>query len=158
MKNSLVLFSGFFTVFLVIASPQDTIQSMKEFNMTNNVYKILREDEWDSALQTGKIITDLDNKDGFIHLSTATQLAITLSFFFQDSDVVLLLQLDLAKIDQSKLKFEEPYPNKGKRRSAFPHLYSGLSTDQISNIWTLEKGSFKVPEVVLLEAENSKEN
>ena len=157
MKNSLVLFTGFFKVFLVVASPQDTIQYEKEFNMTNNVYKILREDEWGSALQTGKIITDLDNKDGFIHLSTATQLAITLSFFFQDSDVVLL-QLDLEKIDQSKLKFEEPYPNKGKRRSAFPHLYSGLLTDQISNIWTLEKGSFKVPEVVLLEAENSKEN
>ena len=158
MKNSLVLFTGFFAVFLVISSPQETIQSEKEFNMTNNVYKILREHEWDAALQTGEIITDLDNKDGFIHLSTATQLAVTLSFFFQDSDVVLLLQLDLAKIDQSKLLFEEPYPNKGKRRSAFPHLYSGLSTDQISNIWTLEKGSFKVPEVVLLQAENSKEN
>ena len=142
MKNSLVLFTGFFTVFLVITSPQETIQSEKEFNMTNNVYKILREHEWDAALQTGEIITDLDNKDGFIHLSTATQLAVTLSFFFQDSNAVLLLQLDLAKIDQSKLLFEEPCPNKGKRRSAFPHLYSGLSTDKISNIWTLEKGSF----------------
>ena len=124
--------------------------------MIKNVYKILREHEWEAALQTGQIITELDNEDGFIHLSTASQLAVTLSFFFQDSDSVLLLQLDLEKIDPSKLLFEEPFPNEGKRKSAFPHLYSALSTEQISNIWALERGGFNVPEAVLLQAENSK--
>ena len=124
--------------------------------MIKNVYKILREHEWEAALQTGQIITELDNEDGFIHLSMASQLAVTLSFFFQDSDSVLLLQLDLEKIDPSKLLFEEPFPNVGKRKSAFPHLYSALSTKQISNIWTLERGGFNVPEAVLLQAENSK--
>ena len=124
--------------------------------MIKNVYKILREHEWEAALQTGQIITELDNEDGFIHLSMASQLAVTLSFFFQDSDSVLLLQLDLEKIDPSKLLFEEPFPNEGKRKSAFPHLYSALSTKQISNIWTLERGGFNVPEAVLLQAENSK--
>ena len=124
--------------------------------MIKNVYKILREHEWEAALQTGQIITELDNEDGFIHLSMASQLAVTLSFFFQDSDSVLLLQLDLEKIDPSKLLFEEPFPNVGKRKSAFPHLYSALSTEQISNIWALERGGFNVPEAVLLQAENSK--
>ena len=124
--------------------------------MIKNVYKILREHEWEAALQTGQIITELDNEDGFIHLSMASQLAVTLSFFFQDSDSVLLLQLDLEKIDPSKLLFEEPFQNEGKRKSAFPHLYSALSTKQISNIWTLERGGFNVPEAVLLQAENSK--
>ena len=124
--------------------------------MIKNVYKILREHEWEAALQTGQIITELDNEDGFIHLSMASQLAVTLSFFFQDSDSVLLLQLDLEKIDPSKLLFEEPFPNEGKRKSAFPHLYSALSTEQISNIWALERGGFNVPEAVLLQAENSK--
>ena len=105
MKNSLVLFTGFFTVFLVITSPQETIQSEKEFNMTNNVYKILREHEWDAALQTGEIITDLDNKDGFIHLSTATQLAVTLSFFFQgEKKQVNFSRTNLA--NQNSLKFK----------------------------------------------------
>ena len=155
MKNSLVLFTGF-TVFLVITSPQETIQSEKEFNMTNNVYKILRKQEWEEALVTGSIITDLDNQDGFIHLSTASQLAVTLSLFFQDSDSVLLLQLNLEKIDLSKLLFEEPLPNEGKRKGAFPHLYSALSTKQLSNIWTLERGGFNLPEAVMVQAENSK--
>ena len=82
------------------------------------------------------------------------QLATTLSFYFQDSDEVFLLQLDLGKIDNDKLLFEEPYSNEGKRKSAFPHLYSELRTDQIENIWTLERGAFNLPEEVLLQAEN----
>ena len=122
--------------------------------MTNKVYKILRTNEWKAALNTGKIVTDLDNGDGFIHLSTAVQLAATLSFFFQDTDEVFLLQLDLEKLDKDKLLYEEPYPNKGKRKSAFPHLYSELRTDQIANVWNLERGAFNLPEEVLLKAEN----
>ena len=126
----------------------------EEFSMTNKVYKVLRAKEWEAASNTGKIITELDNGDGFIHLSTAVQLATTLSFYFQDSVEVFLLQLDLGKIDNDKLLFEEPYPNEGKRKSAFPHLYSELRTDQIANLWTLERGAFFLPEEVLLQGEN----
>ena len=122
--------------------------------MTDKVYKILRANEWETASNTGKIVTDLDSGDGFIHLSTAVQLAATLSFFFQDSDEVFLLQLDLEKLDKDKLLYEEPYPNEGKRKSAFPHLYTELRTDQIANVWTLERDAFNLPEEVLLQAEN----
>ena len=122
--------------------------------MTNNIYKVLRGDEWQEASQTGQIITDLDRGDGFIHLSTASQLALTLFSFFQNLDSVMLLQLDLEKIDTSKLHFEEPYPNKGERKRSFPHLYSQLNTDQISNIWVLERTAFNLPEEVLFQSEN----
>ena len=122
--------------------------------MTDKVYKVLRVNEWETASNTGKIVTDLDGGDGFIHLSTAVQLAATLSFFFQDSDEVFLLQLDLEKLDIDKLSYEEPYPNEGKRKSAFPHLYSELRTDQIANVWSLERGAFSLPEEVLLQVEN----
>ena len=122
--------------------------------MSNKAYKVLKSDEWIEASSTGKIITDLDKKDGFIHLSTASQLAATLSFYFQDSDEVFLLELDLDKVNIDKLLFEEPFPNQGKRKSAFPHLYSELRTDQIANVWTLERGAFKLPETVLLQSEN----
>ena len=122
--------------------------------MSNKAYKVLKSDEWAEASSTGKIITDLDKKDGFIHLSTASQLAATLSFYFQDSEEVILLELDLDKVNTDKLLFEEPFPNQGKRKSAFPHLYSELRTDQIANVWTLERGAFKLPETVLLQSEN----
>ena len=122
--------------------------------MSNKAYKVLKSDEWADASSTGQIITDLDKKDGFIHLSTASQLAATLSFYFQDSEEVILLELDLDKINKDKLLYEGPYPNEGKRKSPFPHLYSELITDQIANIWTIKRGAFDLPEEVLLQAEN----
>ena len=77
--------------------------------MSNKAYKVLKSNEWAKALSTGTIITDLDKRDGFVHLSTASQLAATLSFYFQDSVEVILLQLDLDKINKDKLLYEEPY-------------------------------------------------
>ena len=65
----------------------------------NNLYKILRINEWKDASRTGSIVAEVDQEDGFIHLSTAVQLAATLSFFFQDSDKAFLLQLDMEKIE-----------------------------------------------------------
>ena len=143
---------------ILLADESEVSGTKKEFSMTNKLYKVLRAKEWEAASNTGKIITDLDNVDGFIHLSTALQLATTLSFFFEDSDEVFLLQLDLGKIDNDKLLFEAPHPNEGKRKSAFPHLYSELRTNQISNIWVLGRSAFNLPEDVLLQAENLKTN
>ena len=120
----------------------------------NNVYKILREREWEEAQETGKIITELDKQDGFIHLSTAFQLTATLAFFFKDSNFLQLLQLDLAKIDNDQLIYEVQYPDQGNRKSTFPHLYSVLMTNQVSKSWTIRRGAFYLPEEVLLQAEN----
>ena len=122
--------------------------------LENNVYKILRVSEWEEASRTGVIVTELDVGDGFIHLSTAVQLAATLSLYFEASEQVFLLQLDMEKIDNDKLTLEEPYPNNGIRKSVFPHLYSELTTKQISNVWSLERGAFILPEEVLLQSEN----
>ena len=154
MRNRKPLFFGLLITCFFLSNQTYSLETDKEFSMTDKVYKVLRADEWETASNTGKIITDLDNGDGFIHLSTAVQLAATLSFFFQDSDEVILLQLDLEKLDKDKLLYEEPYPNEGKRKSAFPHLYTELRTDQIANVWTLERDAFNLPEEVLLQAEN----
>ena len=122
--------------------------------MNNNVYKILREHEWEEAKESGKITTTLDKEDGFIHLSTAPQLAATLEFFFKDSDSLHLLQLNLDKIDKTQLIYESSFPNDGKRKSTFPHLYSQLMINQILESWNIKRGSFSLPEEVLLQAEN----
>ena len=50
--------------------------------MTNDVYKILTEEEWRQGQASSKIITKLDLKDGFVHLSTASQLNASLSLYF----------------------------------------------------------------------------
>ena len=120
----------------------------------NNLYKILREYEWEEAKETGQITTALDKQDGFVHLSTASQLAATLDLFFKDSDSLHLLKLNLDKIDQTQLIYESSFPNERKRKSAFPHLYSRLMINQILERWNIKRGSFSLPEEVLLQAEN----
>ena len=85
----------------------------------NNVYKILREYEWEEAKESGQINTALDKQDGFIHLSTASQLATTLAFFFKDSVSLQLLQLNLDEIDGTKLIYEFPLPYEGNERVLF---------------------------------------
>ena len=122
-----------------------------EFRLVNDVYKILTLEEWENASKTGFVVTELDKKDGFVHLSTSSQLAITLSFFFTQHKQVVLLQLIQDEIEDA-LVFEAPVPE-GERNGLFPHLYSELGVNQISQVWHLERGAFILPDDVLLQAE-----
>ena len=115
------------------------------------IYKVLTLDEWSRAQTSGIIITDLDKKDGFIHLSTAAQLNATLSLYFSKEKSVVLLQIDHAQTLQ-QLKFEAPSPP-GNRKSAFPHYYSDLNTNFVSKIWHLNRCAFEIPIEVMLQAE-----
>ena len=115
------------------------------------IYKVLTPDEWALAQTSGIIITDLDKKDGFIHLSTATQLNVTLSLYFSKEKSVVLLQIDHAQTLQ-QLKFEAP-SLPGNRNSAFPHYYGDLNANFVSKIWHLNRGAFEIPIEVMLQAE-----
>ena len=115
------------------------------------IYKVLTPEEWALAQTSGIIITDLDKKDGFIHLSTAAQLNVTLSLYFSKEKSVVLLQIDHAQTLQ-QLKFEAPSPP-GNRKSAFPHYYSDLNTNFVSKIWHLNRCAFEIPIEVMLQAE-----
>ena len=123
----------------------------KEFNLNNQIYKVLTIDEWSQSQSSGLIVTKLDKKDGFVHLSTATQLNATLSLYFSKEESVVLLQVDHMQI-QDKLKFEAPIPP-GNRTSSFPHYYGDLNTNTISRIWHLNRGAFEMPIEVMLQAE-----
>ena len=50
----------------------------------SKIYKILTHTEWEAANKLGYVKTDLDNKDGFVHWSTAKQLALTLHLYFKE--------------------------------------------------------------------------
>ena len=115
------------------------------------IYKVLTPQEWALAQTSGIIITDLDKKDGFIHLSTAVQLNATLSLYFSKEKSVVLLQIDHAQT-LHQLKFEAP-SQPGNRNSAFPHYYGDLNTNFVSKIWHLNRGAFEIPIEVMLQAE-----
>ena len=147
--QTLILFSlAFLLPFLAIG--EDSNLGGK-FRMVNDVYKILTLERWENASKTDSIVTELDKKDGFIHLSTSSQLALTLSLFFAEHDKLVLLQLNQEEIKDS-LIFEDPIP-KGERSGSFPHLYTDLSVTQVSRVWHLERGAFILPKEILLQSE-----
>ncbi len=138
-------------LFFFFSMTENVMSTTKEFNLDNQIYKVLTIDEWALAQTSGVIITELDKKDGFVHLSTATQLNATLSLYFSKEESVALLQIDNTQI-QNKLKFEASAPP-GNRTSSFPHYYGDLNIKTVSKMWNLNRGAFEIPIEVMLQAE-----
>ena len=120
------------------------------------IYKVLNLDEWKLASNNGFIITELDQKDGFVHLSTSRQLATTLALYFSETEEVVLAQLCYEEI-KNNLKLEAVDLN-SKRSGAFYHFYGDLDIKYISKVWNLNRSSFSLPEEVLLQAELPENN
>jgi len=110
----------------------------------SSIYKVLTEEEWEHAISLGYVVTKLDNDDGFIHLSTSKQLALTLHLYFN------LLEIDQDSI-KDEIVFEEA--KSGSRLGKFPHLYGKLLIQNVKKDWTLKRNSFDLPKKVLEESE-----
>ena len=82
------------------------------------LYKISGRDEWTAAVAAGVYRgAPVDLADGFIHFSTATQVAETAAKHFAGRDDLLLIGLDTAHFGD-RLRWE---PSRGG--ALFPHLY-----------------------------------
>ena len=138
-------------MFSISAISENVMGSTKEFNLDNQIYKVLTPNEWDKAQALGVIITELDIKDGFIHLSTAAQLNATLSLYFAKEESVVLLQVDHSQT-HDRIKFEAPIPA-GSRSGSFPHYYGDLNINAVSRVWHLKRGAFEIPIEVMFQAE-----
>ena len=114
------------------------------------VYKVLTIKEWGEASEMGQIVTELDQQDGFVHLSSAAQLNMTLSLYFSDEEKVVLVE-----INESDIAEALSYEHAEKRGGDFAHYYGALSTDKILQSWYLDRSAFSLPEEVMLEAEQN---
>ncbi|HEU4535654.1 MAG TPA: DUF952 domain-containing protein [Polyangiaceae bacterium] len=89
--------------------------------MPTIVYKIARESEWHAAEATGSFEgSALDRRDGYIHLSTASQVGETARRHFAGQTDLVLLAFDAADLGEA-LRYE---PSRGG--DLFPHLYGPL--------------------------------
>ena len=125
----------------------------RDEDVNKQVYKILTTSEWAEAKSLGEIETALDRRDGFIHLSTAQQLAGTLAFYFKDFDSLILLQIN-TKDFKDEIIFEKA-ATAGDRSGKFPHLYGILKVEKIINKWEIKRDAFSLPDEIILEAENN---
>ncbi len=85
------------------------------------IYKICRQDAWHAAETAGCFRgAPVDQQDGFIHFSTAAQLAETAAKHFAGASDLMLVAVDAAALDGG-LKWE-----KSRGGALFPHLYAAL--------------------------------
>jgi uncharacterized protein (DUF952 family) len=85
------------------------------------IYKIFRRPEWDAFKAAGETLgAPIDLTDGYIHISTAQQVAETAAKHFATESDLVLVALDDAALGPA-LKWE---PSRGG--ALFPHLYRKL--------------------------------
>ena len=97
--------------------------------MTDRVYKIAHQTEWDEMAKTGTFSGSADDKrDGFIHLSAAGQVRATFERYFAAEDNLLLVTLESARLGPA-LKWEP-----SRRGEPFPHLYAPLPMGWVHSV------------------------
>ena len=92
------------------------------------IYKIFRADEWAAFEAAGETLgAPIDLADGYVHISTATQVAETVSKYFSKREGLRILALDADTLGEA-LKWE---PSRGG--DLFPHLYRALRMEDV--VW-----------------------
>lgn len=107
---------------------------------TRIVYKILHRDDWVAAAAAGRYTGSSDDaRDGFIHLSTAGQLAGTAAKHFRGTSGLVLVALDASRLGD-RLVWE---PSRGGE--LFPHFYGVLDPQGAISIVDLPLDAQGVP-------------
>jgi uncharacterized protein (DUF952 family) len=108
------------------------------------IYKIVPRAEWEAAGGDYEGSAH-DRADGFLHFSTASQLAETLRLYYAGQDDLMLVAVD-ARACGDALKWEFSQ----SRGEDFPHLYGALSCDAMKWARPIAKdatGRFTLPDL-----------
>jgi uncharacterized protein (DUF952 family) len=111
----------------------------------STIYKVCSASAWREAERQGVFRGSADDRrDGFIHFSTATQLAGTVAKHFAGQTGLFLIAIDADALGDA-LKWE---PSRGGE--LFPHLYGELdigAVRKILDLRTRSDGSHDIPEL-----------
>lgn len=107
-----------------------------------HVYKLLTGADWKAAAAMGVTCTEIDETDGYVHLSSRAQVTETARLHFAGAEGVRLLRYAVA--DLPPLKWEA-----SRGGQLFPHLYGPLEVSLAEAVWQLlpgPDGQFRFPE------------
>lgn len=97
------------------------------------IYKLITKSQWQVFQRTGVFSgSAVDIADGYIHFSTAKQLAETAAKHFSGQCDLVLLEVDNVQLGPG-LKFEP-----ARDGELFPHLYDKLPLSRVCHYWSLE--------------------
>ncbi len=102
----------------------------------STIYRLLAAEAWQAAQASGSFLgTEHDLRDGFIHFSTAPQVAETARRHYAGQSGLLLLGVSVTALG-SALRFE---PSRGN--ALFPHLYAPLPVSAVTSVQPLPLGA-----------------
>ncbi len=102
---------------------------MATFDAPEFIYKIVGQDFWEKSQGEQNLPPmPIDEADGYMHFSTASQLAKTLELYFAGQAGVVILAVEVARLPEA-LKWEA-----SRGGDLFPHLYANLPMSAISRV------------------------
>ena len=97
------------------------------------VFKICTHADWVRARALGLLASSPDDaRDGYVHLSRASQLKGTLERHFRGRDDLVLLAVRVDRLPARALRWE---PSRGGE--LFPHLYDSLGVASVERVFDL---------------------
>jgi uncharacterized protein (DUF952 family) len=115
------------------------------------IFRIVAADVWQRAAAAGTFAgTEHDLRDGFIHFSTAAQVAETAARHYAGLANLLLVAVDVAALGDA-LRWE---PSRGG--ALFPHLYAPLPTSAATLVVPLLLGADGVHVLPALDGEDQR--
>jgi uncharacterized protein (DUF952 family) len=91
---------------------------------------ITTQSAWQSAQQAGEYTAPSLASEGFIHCSTAAQVAAVAERFYAGQRGLVLLVLDAQRI-RSEVRYE---PGADKPDELFPHVYGPIHLDAVTRV------------------------
>ena len=103
--------------------------------MTQMIYHMCPAEAWEEAVASGEYIgTADDRRDGFLHFSTAEQIAESARRHRAGQAGLVLVAVEAARLGD-RLRWE-----KSRGCALFPHLYGALSPDEAASVVPLPLG------------------
>lgn len=98
------------------------------------IYHLLPPADWEQAQHQGDYRPVSLGAEGFIHLSTRSQVANTLANFFSGHTGLIMLAVEVARL-QAELRYDSA------NDQLFPHLYGPLNLDAVVDVFQIAPGS-----------------
>ena len=99
------------------------------------IYHMCPAEAWEEAVAAGRYLgTEDDRRDGFLHFSTATQIADRARRHRAGQSGLVLVAVEAARLGE-RLRWE-----KSRDGALFPHLYGPLFVHEATRVATLPLG------------------
>lgn len=113
------------------------------------IFHILKNEDWQQAIQTGSYAPRSLQIEGFIHCSTREQTPATANRYYHGQTDLVLLSIDPSLLT-AELRLEAPAnPHDERARELFPHVYGPINLDAVSRAVDFpcdSGGSFRWPQ------------